>query len=655
MSYSFNPFTGCLDDVGNGIAKDGTTTTTASIPFAEGASIAADKKLQFGSNSNNYLGFVSPDALLLNADQATTDLYIQGRTFQFAAPLAQFSTDVSGKLYFQGVGSQFDPSSGQQDIWGNTHFATNGADPASVTFENTLSSVTFQVRPTFASGGLVNTDQSFRFVDANKYIQRTAATPSLDIASNERVRLLGSLTDAAGAKTFQIVQNNAFSHTSTFANERRYLEIVDASGVALSVVPSAAPASVTGGKEACLRVRQISSATNGGTSGGFFAAFADNFGTGGSPALSQNFNCIAGIAGTGIPTTSGLNVAGLNFYLNCANPASGNWDSLNTVVVGLNTPASGNFNPTGRLPSCIFSQVTDSGANCAELVNAIFQTGSVGTYGVLTQVDGIQIRNQLGGNYSVTTEMTGLNAKTFDATYGGTTRGIFIKVPTFTGTFTNKWALVTQEDIQACEETKVLYDGNLTTKGDSYHQYLSSALQTYVDGANRVRTSASQHQVLAGGSSTYAKVGGVVSVNTSATGNVGTGEDDLHTYSVPADMLNANGDSVRFRFGGTFGATLNNKRLRVRFGSSLIFDTGALAITAATDWEIEGEIIRTGGATQKSVGTLRTSSSVLAAFCDYATPTETLSSANTLKVTGEATANNDIVCELSKIDFMPTN
>lgn len=482
MSYSFNPFTGCLDDVGNGIAKDGTTTTTASIPFAEGASIAADKKLQFGSNSNNYLGFVSPDALLLNADQATTDLYIQGRTFQFAAPLAQFSTDVSGKLYFQGVGSQFDPSSGQQDIWGNTHFGTNGADPGSVTFENTLSSVTFQVRPTFAAGGLVNTDQSFRFVDANKYIQRTAATPSLDIASNERVRLLGSLTDAAGAKTFQIVQNNAFSHTSTFANERRYLEIVDASGVALSVVPSAAPASVTGGKEACLRVRQISSATNGGTSGGFFAAFADNFGTGGSPALSQNFNCIAGIAGTGIPTTSGLNVAGLNFYLNCANPASGNWDSLNTVVVGLNTPASGNFNPTGRLPSCIFSQVTDSGANCAELVNAIFQTGSVGTYGVLTQVDGIQIRNQLGGNYSVTTEMTGLNAKTFEATYGGTARGMFIKVPAFTGTFTNKWGLLSEEDLQVTEGVSVYYDGSLTAKGNTRHYY-SSGLVTEIDAA----------------------------------------------------------------------------------------------------------------------------------------------------------------------------
>ena len=127
MSYSFNPFTGCLDDVGNGIAKDGTTVTTASIPFAEGASIAADKILQLGPSANNWLGFVSPDGLALIDDPATTDLQLTGRGVSFAnGGAAHFAVDNQDQVIFEGsnvtfqsLASAFFPGGTYIDFAGN--------------------------------------------------------------------------------------------------------------------------------------------------------------------------------------------------------------------------------------------------------------------------------------------------------------------------------------------------------------------------------------------------------------------------------------------------------------------------------------------------------------------------------------------------------
>lgn len=135
----------------------------------------------------------------------------------------------------------------------------------------------------------------------------------------------------------------------------------------------------------------------------------------------------------------------------------------------------------------------------------------------------------------------------------------------------------------------------------------------------------------------------VLTVNSTPVGNVGTGEDNLITYSVPANMLLVNGQYLRFEMAGTFAASANNKRVRVYFGSTLLFDTGALAITAAGDWIVRGTILRTGAATQRCMTEFISNEAAMLASCDYVDATETLSGALTLKATGEATADNDIV------------
>lgn len=137
-----------------------------------------------------------------------------------------------------------------------------------------------------------------------------------------------------------------------------------------------------------------------------------------------------------------------------------------------------------------------------------------------------------------------------------------------------------------------------------------------------------------------------LNVNTTAVGNVGTGEDNLISYTVPAATLATNGDHLEFEAAGTFAATANDKRIKVKFGAATILDTGVLAITAAGDWQLRGKIIRTGAATQKCVVAFTSTDAALRVWPDYATAAETLSGTVVLKLTGEATANNDVVQEL---------
>lgn len=132
-------------------------------------------------------------------------------------------------------------------------------------------------------------------------------------------------------------------------------------------------------------------------------------------------------------------------------------------------------------------------------------------------------------------------------------------------------------------------------------------------------------------------------------GNVGTGEDTLQTYTMPSGMLAVDGDRIEFRACGSVVSNTNAKRLRVVFGSTTIFDTGAsgIPISTALDWVLTGQVIRKGAALQVCNVSLDASTATLTPIVPYADttlPTETLSGALILKVTGEAVSNDDIVC-----------
>lgn len=141
---------------------------------------------------------------------------------------------------------------------------------------------------------------------------------------------------------------------------------------------------------------------------------------------------------------------------------------------------------------------------------------------------------------------------------------------------------------------------------------------------------------------------GPIFLSASAVGNVGAGEDDLLSISLAAALLSVDGDSIELRAAGSFAATANNKRLRMKFGGTTILDTGTLTITAASDWVLTAQILRTGAATQIVNATLLTSDPTAPVFAAVTSPTETLSGAVTLKLTGEATADDDIRAKMWK-------
>jgi hypothetical protein len=159
--------------------------------------------------------------------------------------------------------------------------------------------------------------------------------------------------------------------------------------------------------------------------------------------------------------------------------------------------------------------------------------------------------------------------------------------------------------------------------------------------------------VKAGSSSgIIAKVGGVINTDSTTVGNVGTGEDTLYTYSVLAATLSVNKDSIKGFVAGSFAANANNKNIRVKYGGTTIFATGAVAFNAGS-WRIDFFIVRTGATTQKCIAAFTSSNTTLDETCTYSTAGETLSGAVTLTVTGEATSNNDIVGEIFRLEFMP--
>lgn len=151
-----------------------------------------------------------------------------------------------------------------------------------------------------------------------------------------------------------------------------------------------------------------------------------------------------------------------------------------------------------------------------------------------------------------------------------------------------------------------------------------------------------------------ANVGGVSYTNTTQTGNTAATETDAFSHTLTANTLGSNGESIEFEAAGTFAATAStDKRVKVVFGSTTLFDSGALATTGGTSWSIRGTIVRTGATTQKANVSFNSSYATLNASAAYTAPTETLANALTLKLTLNGTNANDTVGQFFKEKWFP--
>jgi hypothetical protein len=142
-------------------------------------------------------------------------------------------------------------------------------------------------------------------------------------------------------------------------------------------------------------------------------------------------------------------------------------------------------------------------------------------------------------------------------------------------------------------------------------------------------------------------------------GNTGTTETDLFSGSVPGTTLVSDGDKVVARYAGTFVNSGSSKRLRVYFGGTLIFDTGALTVSAAASWDVQALIIRESSTVVRCTTTAILTGASTGNFANYIRVTGlTLSGANTLKITGTASgggaATNDIVASIGTVTYAPS-
>lgn len=325
--------------------------------------------------------------------------------------------------------------------------------------------------------------------------------------------------------------------------------------------------------------------------------------------------------------------------------------------------------------------------NAGVLKNASGEANSLSSYYTLADVGvvradgatiaaGVQLKLFLSPTYEVANAgviSSGTNRNIHSSLTIGSGVTITSHAALYIANATGAGTLTTQYGIDVEALTKGGTDiGIRIGKADTYTLQLSDTGGTaaggitfgtdtnlYRSGANTLKTDdtfvVDSTVAIKAGSSTgqAAKVGGKLSSNTTTVGNVGVGEDDLMTYSVPASTLSVNQQKIHFRASGTIANSINAKRLRVKFGGTTVLDTGAagIPISAAIQWVLEGEVIRTGAATQKCNANLSTNNATLASYVGYSTAAETLSGAVTLKLTGEAVADNDIVQETMVVEW----
>lgn len=145
---------------------------------------------------------------------------------------------------------------------------------------------------------------------------------------------------------------------------------------------------------------------------------------------------------------------------------------------------------------------------------------------------------------------------------------------------------------------------------------------------------------------------GLTSTTQAATTAVVT-EENLYSVSLPGGTLDDDGEAIRIFAFGTVAANANAKTIKLYFGAATL-QTYNAGTGNNLSWWIEATVIRTGAATQLGMGALLIggthTNNVLA------TPTETLSGAVTIRVTGQnGTASaGDIVFRGAKIECLGT-
>ena len=125
-------------------------------------------------------------------------------------------------------------------------------------------------------------------------------------------------------------------------------------------------------------------------------------------------------------------------------------------------------------------------------------------------------------------------------------------------------------------------------------------------------------------------------------------EETLWTYSLPANTLDENDDSLEILVAGALAADIDSKTIDLKFGST---DIGAMTVVnqiSVDTFRIDATLVRTGVGSQKAITAFITGSGESLPVT-YATSTEDETGAITISLTGDGTNASDIVYEMARV------
>jgi len=294
---------------------------------------------------------------------------------------------------------------------------------------------------------------------------------------------------------------------------------------------------------------------------------------------------------------------------------------------------------SGSTQGLKFGTVFASSTNNNIAFNFTTNTHNISSGSGLTRAfTGILIDNSVSSTLANTITYTGIDYNPDVSSLGGST-------------LTHYAMLIRSGNVGIRQNTPtaILHLGAGSTAASSAPvKFTSGTLQTTAE-AGALEYNGSQYSTKASG--LRFGLGGVIFDNFTDANNTGTSETDLYSYTTPASTLANNGEKIIAKYAGTFNDATATAQIKLLFGGTSIFDSGAITISGTGSWAIEVMIIRTGSSTARAIVNMNTPT---ASTSVYTTQTDvtglTFTNTNILKITGTAGGvgggNNDITAKL---------
>lgn len=242
--------------------------------------------------------------------------------------------------------------------------------------------------------------------------------------------------------------------------------------------------------------------------------------------------------------------------------------------------------------------------------------------------------NTLGG-YGVYSQVLDSNCYSFYASITGNSHGLYIAEQT---TITRSIPYLQIDMVNTSGTFNAVLLSNLGVNYFTVNQNGVLSVRSGLDTGNKMT-----------------EVGGQFFTNTTDASNSGSGETDLGNISIPANILGTNGDRIEIEASFEFAANSNTKTVKVYFGATVILSFSGSNSGSAGTAVVRGAVIRdtAGGSEQIAYATFNGSNLPTAAGGNCTLPAETLSSAITVKCTGQGGASNDITQKSFSVKWFP--